>query len=297
MVGRAYFLDKALITSKIYIVYKFTKVPISGISMKSNTMKSLSSRETEIIARLAYEKAAIITSRMFDSYFRFPPLLRNKIISRLTKKGVLRAIKRGVYFFSPLESGPAGSSINEFLVPPVFFPKGNYYIGYSTMYNYYGFTDQIFQVMYVLNTAIQREKVVGNMRLRMAKIPESRMYGIEEIKISDAEVLVSDRERTLVDLIYFPEPVGGMKRAFEILKEQVKGRKVDIARLMRYALKFPYNSTAKRIGYALEKAGLNKKSLAPLLKVARKTSLINLYPSKSRKGKINKNWMVIENAT
>lgn len=272
-------------------------MPISGINMKSNTMKSLSSRETEIIARLAYEKAAIITSKMFDSYFRFLPLLRNKIISRLAKKGVLKAIKRGVYFFSPLESGPAGSSINEFLVPPVFFPKGNYYVGYSTMYNYYGFTDQIFQVMYVLNTAMQREKVVGNMRLRMVKISESRIYGIEKIKIRDAEVIVSDRERTLVDLVYFPEPVGGMKKAFDILKEQVKTKKADTGKLIRYTLRFPDNSTIKRVGYTLEKAGLNDKVLMPLLKAAKKTSLINLYPSKSRKGKIIKKWMVIKNAS
>jgi predicted transcriptional regulator of viral defense system len=265
--------------------------------MKSNTMKSLSSRETEIIARLAYEKVAVITSKMFDSYFSFPSLLRNKIISRLAKKGILKTIKRGVYFFSPLESGPAGSSINEFLIPPVFFPRGNYYIGYATMYNYYGFTDQIFQVMYVLNTAMQREKALGNTRLKMVKIPESRMFGIEKIKIRDVGVLVSDRERTLVDLVYFPEPVGGLRKAFEILKEQVKTKKVDTGRLIRYALKFPDNSSIKRIGYALEKAGLNDKVLTPLLKAAKKTSLINLYPSKSRKGKINKKWVVIENAS
>jgi len=272
-------------------------VPDNGINMKNNTMRNLSSRETEIIARLAYEKAAVVTAGQFDRYFKFPSLLRNKIISRLTKKGVLKAIKRGVYFFSPLESGPAGSSINEFLIPPVFFPKGNYYIGYSSMYNYYGLTDQLFQVIYILNTSMQKEKAIGSMRFRMVKISPKRMYGLEKIRVKDADVIVSDRERTLVDLVYFPEPVGGMKKAFEILKEQVGGNKVDKAKLIKYALKFPDNSTIKRIGYILEKASLSGRKLAPLLKAVKKTSLINLYPSKSRKGKINKKWMVIENAS
>lgn len=296
MLENVYLLDKGLKTRKIYIVYKFTQVPISGINMKSNTMKNLSSRETEIIARLAYEKVAIVTSKMFDSYFKFPPLLRNKIISRLTKKGVLKAIKRGVYFYSPLESGPAGSSINEFLIPPVFFSKGNYYIGYSTMYNYYGFTDQLFQVLYVLNTSLQLEKAVGNMRFKMVRISQKRMYGLEKIRIKDREVTVSDRERTLVDLIYFSEPVGGMKKAFEILKEQVRLKKADTRKLIKYALKFPDIATVKRIGFTLESAGVNDKEIAPLLKIVKKTSLINLYPAKSRKGKINKKWMLIENA-
>jgi predicted transcriptional regulator of viral defense system len=208
----------------------------------------------------------------------------------------LTAIKRGIYFFSPLESGPAGSSINEYLLPSVFFPKGNYYVGYATMYNYYGFTDQIFQTMYILNTSLQREKTIGSMRFKMVKIPVRRMYGLEKITIKDTVVIVSDREKTLVDMFYFPGAVGGLKRAFEILKEQVKGRKTEVSKLVKYAARFPSISARKRIGFALEKAGVSDKKLEPLLRSVRKSSLVTLYPSASRKGKINKKWMVIENA-
>lgn len=264
--------------------------------MKNNTAKKyLGPKETEVIARLSYEKATLITKEQFDRWFEFKPALRKQIIFRLKKKGILTAIKRGVYFYSPLESGPAGSSINEFLVPPVFFPKGNYYVGYSIMYNYYGFTDQIFQTMYILNTSLQREKTIGSMRFRMVKIPLQRMYGLGKIKIKDTEVIVSDKERTLIDMFYFSGPVGGLNTAFEILKEQVKNRKVNISKLVKYTVKFPNISTRKRIGLVLEKAGINYKRLEPLLKTVRKTSLVTLYPSKSRKGKINTTWKVIEN--
>lgn len=250
----------------------------------------------EVIARLAYEKISVLTQEQFDRYFRFPKKVREKILFRLNRKGILKKIKRGTYLYSPLESGPAGSNINEFLIPQVFFPKGNYYIGYSTMYNYYGFTDQLFQVLYVLNTSLQLERTVGNMRFKMVRISQKRMYGLEKIRIKDEEVTVSDRERTLVDLIYFSQPVGGLKKAFEILKEQVKTKKADTGKLVKYALKFPDIATVKRIGFILENAGINDKEIAPLLKIVKGTSLINLYPAKSRKGKINKKWMVIENA-
>lgn len=264
--------------------------------MKNNTMQYMNPREREVVARLTYEKASVITREQFDKYFGFPKGVREKTIFRLKKKGILTAIKRGVYFFSPLESGPAGSSINEFLVPPVFFPKGNYYVGYGTMYNYYGFTSQIFQTMYILNTSLQREKIIGSMRFRMVKIPSARMYGLEKIKIKNTDVIVSDKEKTLIDMFYFPGPVGGLKKAFEIMKEQVKARKIDVAGLIKYAVKFPNVSARKRIGFALEKAGVNDKKLEPLIRSIRKSSLVTLYPSKSRKGRINKKWMVIENA-
>lgn len=265
--------------------------------MKNNTTdKYLGPKETEVIARLSYEKASLITKEQLEEWFKFNKALLGQIIFRLKKKGILTAIKRGVYFYSPLESGPAGSNINEFLIPPVFFPKGNYYIGYSTMYNCYGFTDQLFQIMYILNTSLQRDKTIGNMQFKMVKTSPKRMYGLEKIRIKDTEVIVSDKERTLVDLIYAPQPVGGLKRAFEIFKEQVRGNKVDKAKLIRYALKFPNVTARKRIGFALELAGLKERQLKPLLKNVSKTSLVPLYPSSSRKGRINKKWMVIENA-
>ncbi len=257
----------------------------------------LSPRETEVIARLSYEKASLITQEQFDRYFGFPKSIREKVIFRLKKKGILNAVKKGVYFYSPLESGPAGSNINEFLVPSVFFPMGNYYIGYSTMYNYYGFTDQIFQTMYVLNTSLQREKAIGGMQFKMMKVSRSRMYGLEKITIRDTEVSVSDRERTIVDLIYFPEPVGGLMAAFEILKEQAGAKGTDLTKLIKYAARFPNLSLRKRIGFVLEQAGVKDSDLEPLLKSVRKTSLVTLYPSKSRAGRINNKWKVIENAS
>jgi len=265
--------------------------------MKNNTIrKYLGPKETEVIARLSYEKVSLVTKEQLDKWFGFPPELRKQIVFRLKKKRVLVPIKRGVYFYSPLESGPAGSRINEFLIPSVLFPQGNYYIGYSTMYNYYGFTDQIFQTMYILNTSLQREKVIGGMRFKMVKVSVKRMYGLKKLKIKNTEVIVSDRERTLVDLVYFPQPVGGLKQALRILEEQIKSKKIDIRKLVRYTVKFPSVSTRKRIGFVLDKAEIGDNILKPLFRSIAETSLVTLFPSSSRKGKINKKWMVIENA-
>ena len=68
--------------------------------MKNNTAKKyLGPKETEVIARLSYEKATLITKEQFDKWFEFKPALRKQIIFRLKKKGILTTIKRGVYFY------------------------------------------------------------------------------------------------------------------------------------------------------------------------------------------------------
>ncbi|OGS27654.1 MAG: hypothetical protein A2297_08720 [Elusimicrobia bacterium RIFOXYB2_FULL_48_7] len=254
--------------------------------------KYLGPKEAEIIARLTYEKTGIITTREFEQLFGSMVLTR-QVIYQLKKKGILKPVIRGIYYFSPLEAGPSGKSINEFLVPPALFPRGNYYVGYSTMYNYYGFTEQIFQAFYVLNTSLQRERVIAGISFKLLKVPPSRLYGLVKTKIRETEVTISDRERTLVDLFFFPDPVGGLKKAADILASQLKKNDIDIKKFVKYAVLFPNILTRKRIGYFLEKNKVAAEILQPLLKSVENTSLATLYGSKSRSGAIDKKWKAI----
>jgi len=259
-------------------------------------MIRLGPKETAVIARLSYEKTSIITKEQLEKLFGESVLVR-QIIYQFKKKGILKPITKGIYYYSPLEAGPAGTRLNEFLVPPILFPKGNYYIGYSNMYNFYGFTDQLFQTMYVLNTALQTERDICGIPFKLLKIPPSRMYGLDKMKIKGTEVIVSDKERTLVDLIYFPDPVGGLKQAFNSLKEQVVSKKIDINKFLRYTLAFPVKSVQKRIGFVLEECLAEDKILTPLKEKLKNTSLVTLYGSKLRKGRINNTWKVIVDAS
>ncbi|MCK4244966.1 MAG: hypothetical protein KAX20_05015, partial [Candidatus Omnitrophica bacterium] len=168
-----------------------------------NTLKILGPIETNIVARLTYEKKTIVTTEDFDSLFNLSPNNRKQVVFRLKKKKILTPIKHGVYAFSPLEAGPEGTGVDELLIPPLFFPKKNYYVGYSTMFNYYGFTEQLFQTVYVLNTTKRMERTICGLSYKFIRIPQSRMYGIERIKVKDTEINISSKERTLIDLLYF----------------------------------------------------------------------------------------------
>ena len=258
-----------------------------------NTLKILGPIETDIVARLTYEKKAIVTAEDLDRLFNLAPEDRKQVVFRLKKKKILSSIKRGVYAFSPLEAGPEGTGIDELLVPPIFLPKGNYYVGYSTMFNYYGFTEQLFQTVYVLNTTMRMERVICGLSYKFIRISENRMYGIETIKVKDMDVNISSKERTLIDLLYFNKPVGGITSAVEIFTEIVKNNKCNIKKLIEYTTRFPNITTRKRIGVILEGKGTSDNILKPLIKSVKKTVVSSL--NGSRKGTLNKKWRVIVN--
>jgi len=261
--------------------------------MNNKSRERLGKKEIDVISRLSYEKKRIVTKEDLDTFFKFSNNERNKIVYRLKQKGIFSTIKRGVYVFSPLEYGEQGAAINEMLIPPQFFQQGNYYIGYSTMYNYYNLTEQLFQVVYVLNTSLQRKKKICEIQFNFLRVPESRMYGLEKINIEGKEVIISSLERTLVDLVYFNKPVGGTKRALEILKGELKKDRCDVKRFTRFAAKFPNIKTRKTIGVALEEKGYSDELLAPLIKSVKDTAISSL--TASFKGKLNKKWKVIIN--
>jgi predicted transcriptional regulator of viral defense system len=262
--------------------------------MNTKKRKRLGEKEIEVISRLSYEKKRIVTKDDLDEFFKFDDIERNKIVYQLKKKGIFSTIKRGVYVFSPLEYGEGGVGVNEMLIPPQFFPQKNYYIGYSTMYNYYNLTDQLFQVMYVLNTSLQRRnKKICGIIFNFLRVQESRMYGLEKIIVEGQDVIISSLERTLVDLIYFNKPVGGIKSALEILMRELKKDRCDAKKFIRYAANFPNIKTRKRIGVLLEEMGYSDRELTMLVKSVEDTSITSF--SGSFKGKLNKKWRVLIN--
>lgn len=259
----------------------------------NNTSRILGPIETNIVARLTYERKIVVTVEELDKLFGLSPEDRKQIVFRLKKKKILSPIKRGIYAFSPLEAGPDGTGIDELLIPPLFFKKRNYYVGYSTMFNYYGFTEQLFQTVYVLNTTMRMKRIICGLSYKFVRIPGNRIYGLETIQVKDTEVNISSKERTLIDLLYLNKPVGGIARAVEIFTEIAKNKKCDIKKLIEYAVLFPNITTRKRIGLILSGIGISDNLLKPLIKSVKETAISSL--DGSRIGMLNKKWRVIVN--
>ena len=119
------------------------------------------------------------------------------------------------------------------------------------------------------------------------------MCGQETISIKGKDVIVSSKERTLIDLIDYNKPVGGIEAAADILKRFVEEKKCDIKKLIDYTVRFPKIKTRKRIGLILENAGVRDALLKPIEKSIKRTSLISF--TNNRKGTINEKWRAIVN--
>lgn len=257
-----------------------------------NGYRNLSKDELYLISRAEFEKQKLITTQFVQKLF--PDKNKaSRVLVFLTQKGRLIRIEKGKYILVPIKAPNQQWMPNEFVVADLWMGDTPYYIGYFTMYNYWGFTEQIPRTIFVLNTAKSCKKEIGSIRYEAVKINSKKYYGVEKIKVEDQEVCISNKERTLVDFAY--NPLGSMRNFELALQDNIDS--IGIGKFIRYLRKFPVVSVRKRAGFLLEKLGCQNKLLDPLRKsISEKRVLVLLDPySQSRKGKINKEWKIIVN--
>lgn len=260
--------------------------------MNKRGYTNLSKDEIYLISRAEFEKQKLITTAYTRGLYNRKNKASKVLASLLRKKRLIR-IEKGKYILIPIKAPGQQWLPNEFVVAALWMGKTPYYIGYFTMYHYWGFTDQVPQTIYVLNTKKFSRKTIGGVRYEAAKIDQKKYYGVKEITIAGERVAISDKERTLVDLI--SRPIGSFQNLQVVVKDNLG--KIDLARLIRYLKKFPFVSVRKRAGYLLEKAGCPATPLRELKKsIGNEKTYVVLDPTnQSRRGPVNKEWKLIVN--
>ncbi len=261
-------------------------------TMSVNRYPNLSKDELYLISRVEFERQKLITSAFANRLFDNPKRTAD-VLDTLARKGRLLQIQRGKYLLVPIKAPNQQWAPNEFMVVALWMGDIPYYIGYFTMYNYWGFTEQIPQTIFVLNLKKSVKKTIGNLKYEALRIDEKKYFGVQKIKIEDVDVCISDKERTLVDFMY--NPMGSFANMGTVLKDNIDG--IDLEKFVDYLIRFPVVSVRKRVGFFLEEIGCKNSLLKKIKKnIGRKDTYVALDPSKkSRKGKINKEWAIIVN--
>jgi len=124
-------------------------------------------------------------------------------------------------------------------------------------------------------------------------VAADRFFGIEEVWVDEHfRVPIYDKERSLLDGFAAPRLFGGLSEALGILEEHAG--ELDLEKLAQYALRYGKASVAKRLGWALDRAGVPRRVTAPLAKLPMEGMRL-LDPTRPRGGKYDERWMVQEN--
>ncbi len=246
---------------------------------------------TLLLRRLANEGLRIFTlkkAQEFSAELGIDPHYIPEALHHLLKGGWVKRLKRGTYALSA-ESG-FGTPPHDFeIAMALVHPSA---ISHWTAMHYHHLTQQTPNTIFAItptSSAIPRSLDKG--RFRFVKIKNSFFFGIQKVWVNEAQVQITDPERTLLDGLMMPQYCGDFSEVFHAFK--IHKEHLDLKKIIQYALRLD-SAIIKRLGWILDQLGIQKSLLLRLetfpIKGYRK-----LDASGPLKGIYNKKWMIQEN--
>jgi predicted transcriptional regulator of viral defense system len=135
---------------------------------------------------------------------------------------------------------------------------------------------------------------LANTEYEFIQIRPTRMFGITAEWFGRWKIPLFDRERTLLDCFLQPDYFGSISIGLGVVESNVE--QLDLGKLVDYALKVRSVHTVKRLGWALERAGVKSGPVTKLLDypIAPATRVL-LEPSAARRGRLDPRWHVLVN--
>ncbi len=218
-----------------------------------------------------------------------------KLLSSMTKRGLLLRIKDGLYHIIPYEKNIGEYYPNWHIVAEKLVQPEEYYIGYYSALDIHGVITQPSLVEQVVTKKqfLPGTRKIKNVRYQFITLSEERFFGSSKIWIDDYnKVWCSDLEKTIIDCLYIPKYANGLT---EIIKAVYRCRdKIDSEKMQKYLDIYGSEAVLKRLGFILDNLGILN-SMAVYINGRINKSYSLLDPSFAHRGKHNSRWKIIDN--
>ena len=255
--------------------------------------------ETRLLAYVQARDGQTLHAGDMVRAFAWTAEQERKVLSRLSRKGMIARVRRGLYL-APPRLPPGGR-----WVPGEFFAlttliddqNGRYQISGPNAFHRYGWTDQIPNRLYVYNNRISGDRAIGPVAITLIKVADERLGGTETIRTPDGiNVVYANKARALVDAVYDWSRFDSLPRAFDWIRNEVATDGAFAHKLIEATILYGNQGTIRRIGAILESIDGPEQLLRKLEKALRNsTAFIPWIPNRPKRGTTNKRWKVVKN--
>jgi len=238
-----------------------------------------------ILRRLAELRMEAFGDREFARLFGLTPARARRVLHRLASGGFLKRLANGRYVVAAFGASAALAQpfyLGTRLVEPS-------YVSFWSALHYYGWTEQAARLVFIANTRLSLRRNVEPYAFRLVKLSAMRFFGSITVRDGPLEFPVAEPEKALVDSLYLPDHAGGMEHVASALAEALDT--LDRTRLVAYAVRMGERSLASRLGYLLDRNGVEGKGLAE----GASKVYVRLDPEGPRRGRFIAKWRVIDN--
>jgi predicted transcriptional regulator of viral defense system len=214
--------------------------------------RSLSPQESRVVLALSEEKRREISRTEIVSLLGVSPQAADHVIRSLQKKGWLARGGWGRYLLIPADQGPDALGESNLLALASRITD-SYYIGFGTAASHYGLTTQHRRVIYLVTPKHIRNTRIQETEVRVVNLGPRRFFGYGPVDVFGYKVMMSDREKTVIDCIDRPDLAGDIGEAAQIFATAV--RRFDWNKAIDYIERTGSASLARRTGFLADHTG------------------------------------------
>jgi predicted transcriptional regulator of viral defense system len=242
------------------------------------------------------EHFALVTSEELGSRLQITERQLVRLLARLAAQGRIQCLQRTLYLLpGKLPPGKAWKpSPYEALASYMEWLGVKWQICGIAAFARHGFSSQIPQTISVYNNKISGKKVVADSAFEFIKIPTERLGFTSTDKTSSGKIIVySSKARAIFDAIFDQKHFSCLAEAYAWIL-QISKDNATTRELIKCTVAHGNIQSAARIGFILEKAGVNAAAVHKRMVTFKSSRLTTLVPG-SRRGPISKRWNIIEN--
>jgi predicted transcriptional regulator of viral defense system len=260
---------------------------------------SLGPLGTKFFSLMQVRRQTLVRLGELQNPLGLTPDQEHSLLKRLANNGYLLRLKKGIYLI-PKQLTPGGAwRPNDYYIIDQFMSVmgAHYYIGGFSAIYYHGLIQQVPNQFVVYNDKYSGKRNFGQLAVSFIKVKSEQIIGFTTVDIrNNNTVNIATLAKTLLDLIQDWSRYQMLEEAYGWIKSYSKNDKI-LKELIHLTANYGNKNTIRRIGYYLEKIGVDSRKLTSLIKQL--TPIKSYVPSFSYsgiKGKKNKKWQVIDNA-
>lgn len=217
-------------------------------------IKAFGAVELRLIFALEQRKRHLFTTKDAKRILKSSDASVWNVLKRLMKKKRVIRLQRGVYLFAPLRSGEKGLWTEDaFAIVPSLVKGENHYVGFVSAMHYWGMTEQLPLVVYVVLTRQKRD--LKAVQTRFVFVKKKRLGDVVSVDVGGTALNVSSIEQTILDGLAFPQYALGLVGVAKAIWTSRK--KTDWNKLVKLAKK-EKSVVQRRLGFLLELLGFKK---------------------------------------
>jgi len=170
-----------------------------------------------------------------------------KVLHKLTRKGRIQRVKRGIYTLVPAKAGykPKWTEQAYIFLEDML---NEYYVGYWTAMSHWNMTEQTPRTVFVATAQRKRNFTYNDsVPIHFVTLNPRKLYGWVYATAGGHRFRVSNPEKTVVDSMDLPQHAGGVPEAAKSLNYDL-----DWDKIIEYADRLGNRTVHKRLGYIIQ---------------------------------------------